>query len=212
MNQPDALWRDPHPLVLASGSATRKALIESAGLSCIVHPAAIDERAVEAQATEAGADPAGIALHLAQAKARAVAETLAGQYPQAIVIGADQVLALGETILHKPADMRALHDQIAQLSGLSHRLHAGVSLWRGGTPIAGFVDSATLTMRALTPEQIATYCTLAGDDALTSVGGYKLEGAGIHLFTKVEGAHSTILGLPLMPLLAALREAGCLAL
>lgn len=212
MSDSGTLWRDPHPLVLASGSATRKALLASAGLSCITHPAAIDERAAEEQARRDGADPAQLALHLAQAKARTVSEALADQYPQAIVIGADQTLALGETVLHKPADMQALHDQLVRLSGHSHRLHAGVSLWRGGKPLAGFIDNATLTMRALTPGQIATYCALAGEDALTSVGGYKLEGAGIHLFTQVEGAHSTILGLPLMPLLAALRDEGCLAL
>ncbi len=212
MSDPGPLWRDPHPLVLASASATRKALLASAGLSCIARPAAIDERAVEAQARAEGANPAQLALHLAQAKARAASEALADRDPQAIVIGADQTLALGETILHKPADMQALHEQIAQLSGRSHRLHAGVSLWRGGEALASFVDSATLTMRALTHEQIATYCALAGEDALTSVGGYKLEGAGIHLFTQVDGAHSTILGLPLMPLLAALRDEGCLAL
>lgn len=212
MSDPGALWRDPHPLVLASGSATRKTLLASAGLSCITRPAAIDERAAEVQARKEGADPAQLALHLAQAKARDVSVALADHHPQAIVIGADQTLALGETILHKPADMQALHEQIAQLSGRSHRLHAGVSLWRGGTPLVSFVDSATLTMRALKPEQIARYCALAGEDALTSVGGYRLEGAGIHLFTRVEGAHSTILGLPLMPLLAALRDQGCLAL
>jgi len=212
VSDPGALWRDPHPLVLASGSATRKALLASAGLSCITRPAAIDERAAEVQACSEGADPAQLALHLAQAKARDVSEALAYRYPQAIVIGADQTLALGEIILHKPANMHALHDQIVQLSGRSHRLHAGVSLWRGRKPLVSFVDSATLTMRALTPEQIARYCALAGEDALTSVGGYKLEGAGIHLFTRVEGAHSTILGLPLMPLRAALRDECCLAL
>ncbi len=205
---PGPLWRDPHPLVLASGSATRKALLASAGLACIVHPADIDERRIEAQARNDGADPATIALRLAKAKAAAVAAL----YPQAIVIGADQTLALGDTILHKPVDADALAAQIAQLSGRRHQLHAGVSLWRGEEALAGFVDSATLAMRDLTMQQIATYCALAGEDALTSVGGYKLEGAGIHLFAQVEGDHSTILGLPLLPLLAALRDARCLAL
>lgn len=205
---PGAMWRDPHPLVLASGSATRKALLASAGLACIMHPADIEEREIEAQARADGADPAAVALRLSEAKAEAVA----AEYPQSITIGADQILALDDAILHKPADMRALHEQIARLSGRSHQLHAGVSLWRGRQRLAGFTDAASLTMRDLTPREIDAYCALAGADALTSVGGYKLEGAGIHLFSRVDGAHSTILGLPLLPLLAALRDAGCLTL
>lgn len=205
---PIDLWCGKQPLVLASGSVTRRDLLESAGLRCLCVPAAVDERRLENEALDRGDDASGCAVWLAEAKAREVAS----RYRDAIVIGADQILEHDGDILHKPADLPDLTQQIARLSGSVHQLHAGVAIFSGDTCLARFSDTATLHMRPLTRGQIARYCALVGEDACTSVGGYKLEGTGIHLFQAIEGAHATILGLPLLPLLDHLRRLEKLAL
>lgn len=202
------LWCGKQPLVLASGSVTRRDLLESAGLHCLCVPAAVDERRLENEALDRGDDASGCAVWLAEAKAREVAS----RYRDAIVIGADQILEHDGDILHKPADLPALAQQITRLSGSTHRLHAGVAIVSGDHCLARFTDTAKLQMRALNSIQVASYCAFVGEDACTSVGGYKLEGAGIHLFEAIEGAHATILGLPLLPLLDHLRRLGKLAL
>ncbi|TVR09086.1 MAG: septum formation inhibitor Maf [Salinarimonadaceae bacterium] len=202
-----ALWRDPHPLVLASTSPTRRALLESAALPFAARAPAVDERALEMEMARRGASPEDISLALAGAKAASVAV----EQRHSIVIGSDQVLALEERRFNKPASRTELAEQIAALAGRTHRLHSAVAMMRGDDVLAAFVASASLTMRALSPSEIELYCDLAGDGALESVGGYRLEGVGVHLFTAVEGEHSTVLGLPLSPLLAHLRALGALA-
>lgn len=203
-----ALWRDPHPLVLASTSPTRRALLTSAALPFVALAPQVDERALDEAMSAGGAPPEDVAVALAGAKAASVAEKARGS----IVIGSDQVLALGERRFHKPASREELAAQIGALAGRTHRLHSAVALMRGEEVLAAFVASASLTMRPLSHEEIALYCDLAGEDALGSVGGYRLEGVGVHLFERIEGDHSTILGLPLPPLLARLRALGALAL
>ncbi|MCG6121724.1 MAG: Maf family protein [Microvirga sp.] len=203
-----ALWRDPHPLVLASTSPTRRGLLESAALPFLTRRPDVDERALEAEMAARGAAPEDIALALAGAKAFSVA----ADEPGSIVIGSDQVLALGERRFHKPTSPAELSEQIAALAGRTHTLHSAVALLRGEDVLAAFVATASLTMRALSPDDVALYCDLAGEDALGSVGGYRLEGVGAHLFDAVKGEHSTVLGLPLFPLLAHLRALGALAL
>ncbi len=206
---PNMLWRDPAPLVLASTSATRRDLLASAGLSCETWAPAIDERALEgAFARDLAEDPAQVALALARAKALDVSARL----PRSLVIGADQVLACGSERFHKPGSRDEAFAQISRLGGRTHHLHDGVVIVRGGEVLAEFAESAAMTMRPLTPGQINLYLDIAGDAVAGSVGGYRLEGAGIHLFERVEGAHATILGLPLLPLLAALRSLGALRL
>jgi septum formation protein len=114
--------------------------------------------------------------------------------------------------LHKPHDRTAAREQLTTLSGRTHMLHSAVAIAKDDAIVACFVGEAGLTMRPLTLETIERYLDLAGETALQSVGAYQLEGLGIHLFESVEGDHSTILGLPLLPLLAALRDLNCLAL
>ncbi|MBF0677377.1 MAG: Maf family protein [Devosia sp.] len=189
-------------LILASSSATRKALLDKAGLPFSAEAAAIDERSLEAEAIAAGADGRDVALLLARHKAEAVSAL----HPDALVIGADQTLALGLELLHKPSDRADAEAQLDHLRGKTHRLHAAVTLVRNGELIWSDIQTAELTMREFTAEERDTVLDLEGDEALHSVGGYRLEGPSIRLFETVVGDYFTILGLPLLPLLAALRD------
>ncbi len=202
------LWRLPQPLLLASGSVTRRRLLEDAGLPVVVLAPRFDERAVEAAARAEGADAAAVAARLAAAKALDVSR----RRPDRLVLGADQTLACGDEAFHKPRDRAEAGRQVAALAGRVHALHSAVALARDGAVVAAISDDAHLAMRPLSAEAIEFYLRLAGDRATVSVGAYQLEGVGIHLFERVEGDHSTVLGLPLLPTLAALREAGALGL
>lgn len=198
-------WLGPKPLLLASTSPTRRLLLEGAGLPVETQAPGVDERAVEAAC--AGLTPPDLARRLAEAKTLAVAR----RHPDRVVVGADQVLALGDTLFHKPMDLESAGAQIARLAGRTHHLHAAFAVAHGAEIVAAGVETASLTMRPLDEGQIAAYLACAGAARLcASVGGYQLEGLGIHLFEQVAGEHSTILGLPLLPLLAALRADGWL--
>lgn len=203
-----ALWTPAEKLLLASTSATRLALLVSAGLPVETQNAGIDERAVEAAAAHEKLDPAALAGRLAAEKALAVSR----RHPERVVLGADQVLACQGAVFHKPADRPAAQAQLLALSGRRHALHSAGAIAIGAQVVERFGASAHLTMRPLTEEAVDLYLDLAGPDVLKSVGVYQLEGFGVHLFETVEGDHSTILGLPLLPLLASLRRLGCLAL
>jgi septum formation protein len=195
------------PILLASQSAARIALLDSAGIAFTAVPSSVDERAVEAPLLAGGAAPDAIALALAEAKALAVSRT----HPGALVIGADQTLNLDGNRWTKPATIAIAREQLARLSGRTHRLHSGVAVARAGIVRWGHVESVSLTMRPLTASAIDAYLAAAGGAALESVGTYQIEGLGIRLFERVDGDTPTILGLPLLPLLAYLREEGALA-
>ena len=199
------LWLAPAPLVIASKSAARRAVLEAAGIPVEIRPADIDERAIEAAA--GGGDPAGVARLLACAKAKAVSAALPGR----LVMGADQTLSLGGRRFSKPADRAAARAQLADLRGRTHELHSGVAVVRDGTVLFAQVDVARLTMRAFGDDFLERYLDATGDLVQTSVGGYQLERIGIQLFERVDGDHFTILGLPLLPLLAYFRREGALA-
>jgi septum formation protein len=203
-----SFWTCPSPLLLASTSRTRRELLESAGLRVETEPPQVDERAIESRSRAEGLDPAALAERLASEKALAVSRN----HPERIVVGADQILAMDGAVFHKPADREAARTQLLRLAGRTHHLRSAGAVAQGGLIIAVFADSATLTMRPLAPEAVDRYLDLAGSAALSSVGCYQIEGPGIHLFDTVMGDHTTILGLPLRPLLAALRRLGCLAL
>lgn len=189
-------------LILASQSATRKALLQQAGLVFSCQPASIDERSLEEAVIAAGGDGRDVAQHLSKRKAAAVA----ADHPGAIVIGADQTLSLGTELLHKPADRTAAVTQLDHLRGKTHRLHAAVALVRDDVLLWSGVETAELTLRDFTAQERDDVLAREGDAILSSVGGYRLEGPSIRLFETVTGDYFTILGLPLLPLLAALRS------
>ncbi|MBI2713258.1 MAG: Maf family protein [Rhizobiales bacterium] len=194
------LWLDRQPLVLASKSDVRGKLLAAAGLRFEIRPAHIDERAVEAKAGPI--DAAAAARLLARAKALAVAATRPGQ----LVLGADQTLARGAIRFSKPANRDVAAEQLRALRGRTHELHSALALARDATVLFDCVDTARLTMRDISDRFLDDYLAMAGDAALLSVGGYQLEGIGVHLFEKIEGDYFTILGLPLLPLLGFLRQ------
>jgi septum formation protein len=198
-----ALWLAAEPLVLASKSAVRRAMLEAAGLPVEAIAAAIDERAVEARAGPLA--PSEAAMLLAREKARAI--DVAGRF----VVGADQTLALGRARFSKPADREAAREQLRALSGRTHELHSAVAVARDGRVVFSHAETARLTVRSLSERFVEAYLDAAGPAVTESVGGYQLEKLGIHLFERIEGDHFTILGLPLIHLLGFLRREGCLA-
>ncbi len=145
---------------------------------------------------------------LAREKAKAVAV----QHPDRLVLGADQTLALGVRRFSKAANRAGVREQLAALRGKVHTLHSAVAVIQNGAVVFEHVDAARLTMRAFSDDFLDGYLDAVGDKATASVGGYQLEGVGIQLFERVEGDHSTVLGLPLLPLLGWLRRAGHLAM
>lgn len=194
-------------LVLASRSRSRIALLEGAGLTFAAEPSDVDERAVEAPLLSAGADPGAIALHLAEAKALDVA----ARRPADLVLGCDQTLGLDGERFVKPENRDEGRRQLERLRGRTHELHSALVLARGSTVVWRHVSVARMTMRAFSDAFLDAYCATVGDAVLSSVGCYQLEGPGITLFEAIDGDYFTILGLPLLPLLAELRRTGHLA-
>ena len=194
------LWRGKSPLILASKSRARQTLLTNAGIDFEAVTAEIDERAVQ-QASGLSA-PGEIASLLAREKALSASARLSGKF----VIGADQTLALGECLFSKPAGRAQAAEQLRALAGRSHELHSAVAVARDGKILFEAVAIAGMTMRRLGEAEIDVYLDEAGDVVSSSVGAYQLEGPGVHLFERIEGDHFTILGLPLLPLLAFLRS------
>jgi nucleoside triphosphate pyrophosphatase len=199
------LWRGNNPLVLASQSKARQSLLGSAGIEFQAIPAEIDERSVQQSAALAG--PQEIAAFLAREKALAVSRSEPGKY----VVGADQTLALGSRLFTKPTSRAQAAEQLRALAGLTHELYAAVAVARDGKILFEELAVAHMTVRPLDEAQIGRYLDEAGDSVTSSVGAYRLEGLGVHLFERIDGDHFTILGLPLVPLLAFLRSEGLLA-
>jgi septum formation protein len=194
------LWRGKDPLILASQSRARQMLLANAGIRFEAVPAELDERAVQ-QASGLSA-PGKIAALLAREKALAVSMRQPGKY----VVGADQTLALEHRLFSKPTGRVQAAEQLRDLAGCSHELHSAVAVARHGKIMFETTAVARMTMRQLSGTEILTYLDEAGEAVTSSVGAYQLEGLGVHLFDRIEGDHFTILGLPLLPLLAFLRS------
>ena len=198
------LWRGKNPLILASQSRARQALLANAGIEFEAVPAEIDERAV--QQISGLTTPGDIATLLAREKALSVSLQQPGKY----VVGADQTLALGMRLFSKPTNRAQAAEQLRVLAGRSHELHSAVAVARDGKILFAETTIARMTMRRLGAAEIDAYLDEAGGAVTTSVGAYQLEGLGVHLFERIEGDHFTILGLPLLPLLKFLRSQGLL--
>lgn len=190
------------PLILASGSTARQMLLKNAGLEFIAIPATVDERAIEENLPLAGRDPVSVARHLALAKAMDVSE----RSPRAFVIGCDQTMSLGNRIFHKAACLDEARQTLISLRGKAHFLNSAVCLVRDGELLWSDVTKACMQVRDFSDEFLDGYIERNGKSILSSVGCYQLEGEGIQLFDAIAGDYFTILGLPLLPLLAALRQ------
>jgi septum formation protein len=193
-------------IVLASASPFRRKMLEDAGIAFEVGSPEVDERAVESAVEGSGVTPEELAAILAEAKAIDVSAS----HPGALVIGCDQTLSLGDAVLHKAADMEEARRRLLALSGRTHQLNSAVAIARDQEVLWRHVGVARLTMRQLDPAFIGRHLSRVGDKALSSVGAYQIEGEGIQLFESLEGDHFTIVGLPLLPLLAKLRELGAI--
>lgn len=192
------------PLVLASGSSARRALLSAAGLVFTILPADVDEAAIKRDARAEGRSLGDTALLLAEAKAASVAAA----HPDALVIGADQMLVCGEAWFDKPADLPAARAQLLALCGRTHTLATAVVCHWQGRVAWRHLATPHLTMRGFSDAFLDAYLQAEAAFVTTSVGAYRLEGPGLQLFAAVEGEHSAILGLPMLALLDFLRRQG----
>lgn len=193
-------------VILASASAPRARLLADAGLAVDIMPSRVDEDEIKHSLRAERATARQIAETLAEAKAIRVSM----KAPGSLVIGADQTLALDDAMLDKPADMVEARSHLTRLQGRSHRLISAVCIALNGTRIWSAIDHADLTVRPLSDAFIDDYLDRVGDAVLQSVGAYQLEGLGAQLFSRISGDYFTILGLPLLPVLAFMRDRGVL--
>jgi septum formation protein len=198
-------WSAPAPLILASKSLARRNMLSAAGIPIEIMQAQIDERAIERTLGEKR-DPDELALLLSWEKASVVSFRM----PSRIVVGADQTLAMGSVRFNKPGGRDEAREQLRRLRGHSHTLHSALTLVQDGQVLFKVVDTARLRMRPFSDRFLEEYLEAAGPSVTESVGGYQLEKLGVHLFERVEGDYFTILGMPLLPLLAFLRGQGFL--
>lgn len=193
-------------VILASGSSARRSMLEAAGVAFRVVPADVDEDAIRRD--YAAHDPDGTPTGVSRVLARAKAEEVSRRFPAALVIGADQVLELGRDIYNKPPDMNAARRALRAFSGRTHRLLSTVSLAEGGHENWSCLDAASMSMRDFSDEFLDGYLARTGDRICACVGAYELEGLGVQLFESIDGDYFTILGMPLLELLAELRNRG----
>ena len=195
------------PLILASASTARRGLLERAGFAVTCQPATIDEDSVRASCAGEGMDAGETAVLLAEMKGVAVAQSGAAG-PGQLLLAADQILEIDGDMLGKPGDRKTAADQLARLSGKAHRLFTAAVMFRDGQRIWHHLARTELHVRTLDMAQIEDYLDVIGDAAFWSPGSYQIEGAGMHLFSRIDGCHYTILGLPLLEIAGFLRGHG----
>ena len=208
--QPDntpnqSLWQIAGtPIILASASASRRALLDGARISYSAQAAHIDEISIRSSCEAEGVSPGDIAVILAEMKAQVVAQNR----PDALIIGSDQILVCEGIIFGKPDTRQQAHDILEQLQGNAHHLITALVIFKSGMRIWHHIATANLVMRSLSADDIEAYLDVIGAEAFSTPGCYQIEGPGAHLFTDMTGAYYDILGLPLLPLLSFLREHG----
>ena len=195
----------PDPLILASRSAARQAMLTGAGLAFEAKDAGVDEDAIKATLPDHA--PADLALELAKAKALAVSQ----REGTAWVLGSDQILAFDGGLVSKAGTLAEARTRLSTMRGRTHDLHSAVALARGGTVVWSGVDTVRMQMRGFSDAFLDAYLETEGEALLASVGAYRLEGMGAQLFEKVEGDYFTVLGMPLWLVLAELRRVGLIA-
>jgi len=194
-------------LILASQSAARRTMLEQAGVPFEAVSPELDEEAAKAGLSGAGFDPRGVAEELAQLKALSIAAP-----PGHLVLGSDQTLEREDgAMLNKPESREEAFDQLRALSGRTHCLHSAAVIAEAGQGIWWHSETVALTMRSFSDRFLKDYLDREYEAIRWSVGGYRIEGRGAQLFERIEGSHFAILGMPLLPLLAYLRERGVLA-
>lgn len=189
-------------IILASTSTIRRQLLINAGIEHQTRRPNLDEEDLKRLNLEF--TPHQLAQYLAAAKCVSISD----EELEHVVIGADQVLSLGTKIFNKPGSVEEARFHLMELSGSTHTLTSAICCARAGVVMWSYRDEAKLTMRPLSKKFVETYLELSGDEVISSVGAYKLEGLGIQLFEEIKGDYFTILGLPLIPLLSFLRSAG----
>lgn len=189
-------------LILASKSAARREVLANAGVAFDIQVAGIDEDALK----RPGVDARDLAIELAKAKALAVS----AQYPDAVVLGADQTLAFEGGLVSKAPSLEAAKARLADMRGKPHQLHSGVALAKGGKILWADADTAHMQVRDFSDDFLNAYIDTEGDELLHCVGSYRLEGMGAQLFDKVDGDYFTVLGMPLWLVLEQLRRFGVL--
>lgn len=200
------IQRDEPKIILASGSASRRALMDAAGLRYTAETAPVDEAAIKEACLAEKIPAPDAAIILAEAKA----ERIARRHPEALVIGSDQLLVCEDRWFDKPVGMEGARAHLTALRGKTHQLVNGTVVWRRGQRIWQNVSIPRLTMRDFSDEFLEAYLALEGEALLASVGAYRMEGPGMQLFTKVEGEYAAILGLAMLPLLGFFRQHGAL--
>lgn len=197
----------PEPLILASASAARAALLRAAGVDFTIDPADVHEEKIKQEHHAAGKDASVCAMALAEAKARAVA----ARHPETLVIAADQILVAGDRWFDKPDNLEDAMAQLRDLRGREHVLVTVACVYHGANRLWHATATPRLTMRCFGDAFLAAYIAAEGDAVLGSVGAYRIEGRGVQLFARIEGDHFSILGLPLLGLLEFLRGRGAVA-
>ena len=192
-------------IILASGSASRRALLRGAGVNAETVPPLVDEDAAKLAMRDEGLSVRDQAMQLAELKAQKVSASHPG-----LVIGGDQMLALGDEAFDKPRDLDGARTQLRRLSGQAHTLETAIAIAEDGQLVWRHLARPKMTMRHLSDTFIEAYVETCGDALLTTVGAYQLEGRGAQLFSRIEGDYFSILGLPLLPLLDYLRTRGVL--
>ncbi|MEE4235319.1 MAG: nucleoside triphosphate pyrophosphatase [Anderseniella sp.] len=191
---------DRRQVILASASMTRQAMLANAGIPFVAKPAYIDEAAIKNSCLSQGDSPEKIALQLAREKARVVS----ADHPSSLVIGSDQILAIDGELLSKTADRPDALSKLRKLQGRTHQLHSAVACFLDGELTFELVDTAELTMKPMSDQELLDYLDDAGPEIHKAVGCYQIESKGIRLFKSIRGSHFTIMGMPLLPLLGYL--------
>lgn len=191
-------------LILASGSTIRAEMLRNAGVEVETQVARVDEATIKGSMLAENARPRDIADTLAEMKARRVAM----KHPEALVLGADQVLVCDGQLFDKPETVEEARAHLKTLRGKAHELLSAAVIFENGTPVWRHIGRAQLMMREFSDEFLDAYVAEQGDDLLTTVGAYKLEGVGAQLFSRVQGDYFSVLGLPLLEVLEFLRSRG----